>query len=107
MRALNFMITFRIDNGFGIKEMVELVLCHTLAGVFDGDLHTVVKIAGRDGDTAVLGRELAGVVGQCVEHKEGEYLVCFDDGFRGLHLEVDALHLERCASAPQQVEERL
>ena len=101
------MITFRIDNGFGIKEMVELVLCHTLAGVFDGDFHTVVKIAGRDGDAAVLGCEFTGVVGQRVEHEEGEHLVGLDDGLRGLYLKIDTLHLERRASAPQQVEERL
>ena len=77
-----------------VEEMVELVLGHALAGVFDGNLYTVVEVACRDGDAAVLGRELTGIVGQRVEHEEGEHLVGLDHGFRGLHLEVDALHLE-------------
>ena len=101
------MITFRIDNGLGVEKVSQLVISHALAGVFDSDFHTIVEVAGRDGDTAVLGREFTGVVSQRVEHEEGEHLVSLDDGLRALHFKFDTLHLERRASAPQQVEKRL
>ena len=51
--------------------------------------------------------ELPGVVGQCVEHKEGQHPVGLHLGFRRLHVESDALHLEAPAPLGYDVEEGL
>ena len=87
--------------------MVELFLRHTLSRIFDSNLHTVVKVGGKDADTAITGRKLTGIVGQRVEHEEREHLVGLDHGFCRLYIKGDTFHQERRPPFRQEVEERL
>ena len=94
-------------DGFGVEEVGELVGGHATACIVDGDLDKVGAFGGADADAPTLVCELAGIVGQRVEHKEGEHLIGLNNGIGGFDIELDALHLERGAALGYQVEELL
>ena len=96
-----------LTDGFGIEEMGQLLLGHTLTGVLDGDLHAVVMFRSRDGHAAVATGELTGIVGNRVQHEEGEHLVGFHHCLRRRYRQFHTLHLERCTALGEDVEESL
>ena len=63
--------------------------------------------SGRDGDPPTSGRELAGIIGQSVEHEEREGAVCLDDEVGGLHVKGQLLLVKGIMILGDGVEERL
>ena len=96
-----------VDDGLGVEQVSQLLCCHAQAGIGDGDFHVVLCIVGLDAHPSALWGELAGVVGQGVEHEEGEHAVGLHRQVGGLHLELDALHLEAATAACHDVEQLL
>ena len=87
--------------------MCQLLLAHTNACIFDGELNVIVTLGSTDADIAPLLCELTGIVGKCVQHKQREHLIGFHLGRSGFHLQVDAFHAEAATSHRYNVEERL
>ena len=96
-----------LTDGFGIEEVGELFLGHTLPSVLDGNLHTVGKFRSRDRHPTVATGKLSGIVGNGVQHEEGEHLVGFHDGLRRLYRQIHTFHLERRTALGEDVEECL
>ena len=96
-----------LTDGFGIEEMGELFLSHTLTGVLDGNLHAVRKFRSGDCHPAVATGKLTGIVGHRVQHEEGEHLVGFHHCLRWFYRQVHAFHLERRTTLGEDVEEML
>ena len=89
------------------EDVGQLLVGHADAGVVDAHLHIAVALGGADGHLSALGCELPGVVGQGVDHEEGQYAVGLHDGGGGLHVEGQRLQHEAAAAAGYDVEDRL
>ena len=89
-----------------VEDMCQLVVVHAAARVADRHFDIVLGLRCMDVDRP-LGGELAGIVGQGVQHEEGEYAVGLDHGASGFHAETDTFHLETLLAACHHVEERL
>ena len=96
-----------VDDGLGIEEVGQLLWCHPRSRIADGDLDIAVGLRGRDDDLPISRRELACIVSERVEHEECEHAVGLHLRLCGLHVEADALHLERSSPFGEYVEELL
>ena len=67
-----------------VEDVAELLAAHAPSVVGNRKLYVVGILAGRDGDLAAPVCKLAGVVGQCVQHEEGQHAVGLDDSRRRL-----------------------
>ena len=96
-------------HNFGIEEVVELFGGHATTCIFDGNLYVVgiLRLRCTDRYSPTLFCELSGIIGQRVEHEEGEHLIGLDNGIGRRHVEGDTLHLERGAPLGDEVEELL
>ena len=68
-----------LTDGFIVEQVVELVVGHSAACIGNRYLHVVGGLGCIDVHIA-LGSKLPGIVGQGVDHEEGENAVGLDDG---------------------------
>ena len=90
-----------------VEEMVELLLGHTRAGILDRYLYIVASHLGLHVYPALLIGKLAGIVGQCVQHKQRQHLVGLHHGIGRLNIQLNTLHQERLLTLGQHIEQRL
>ena len=96
-----------VSNHLAVEDVCQFVGSHAYASVGDREFHVVGSFGGGHGDAAPFGCKLAGVIGQRVEHEEGQYAVGLDHGLGGRYLQADALHLETFLAADNHVEQGL
>ena len=60
-----------------VEDVCQRLGCHALTSIADGQLHIVVTFLSRYGNLPATACELAGVVGQRVEHEQRQYAVGF------------------------------
>ena len=90
-----------------VEGVGQLLVSHTTAGICHGQFDVVSLFGSRDGDAAALIGELAGIVGQRVEHEERQHAVGLDNGIGRFDAERHSFHIECRAAAAHDVEQRL
>ena len=90
-----------------VEGVSQLFVSHATAGISHGQLDVVGLFGSRDGDAAALIGELAGIVGQRVEHEERQHAVGLDNGIGRFDAERHSFHIECRAAAAHDVEQRL
>ena len=88
-----------------VEDAAEGFGVHAFAVVGHGDLDVGGLLVGIDADVAASGGELAGIVGQGVEHEERQHTVGLDSRSGGTDVEFDALHEEAALALGDDVEE--
>ena len=83
-----------IFQTFHTEQAGQLLFTHADTGISDRHLDTIIKLLGTDGDPSALGRELARIVGQGIQHEKGEDAVGLDCDISGQDVERHALHRE-------------
>ena len=99
--------------------MRQLIFIHTLTRIGYVNFHAGFtrctslargirwNFTGRHHHPTAFGRKFTGIVGNGVNHKEGEDSIGLDDGRRWLNLQFDTLQLETHLTLRHNVKERL
>ena len=96
-----------VADGLGVEEMLQLFIGHACTRILDGDFYIVVCFLSRDEDLSAFGRELTGIVGQGVQHKQCQHTVGLDQCLCGFHLKSDTFHPETLAAFRHHIKEWL
>ena len=91
----------------GLEKVFELIIRHSLTRILDSNFHIVLPLRGRYTHAPPTLCELAGIVGECIQHEERQHLIGLDHSRRRRHLEVDTFHLERGAPLGEEIKKRL
>ena len=70
-----------------VEGVDQLFVTHATAGICHGQLHVVRLLGSRNGDATALVSELAGIVGQRIEHEERQNAVGLDNSIGGFYAE--------------------
>ena len=90
-----------------VEKMRKLFLSHANTCISNADFHITVGCGGTYSDLPSPFRELTGIVGQRVEHEEGQYAVGLDNGISRSNNQLYAFQRERHLTSGDDIEELL
>ena len=87
-----------------VEDMCQLLGRHALASIGHRQFYIAVALSGRDIHLSAILCKLTGIVGQRVQHKQGEHAVGLDGSLCGMHAELYTLHAEAGLTTGHDVE---
>ena len=87
-----------------VKDLTQLLRGHSLTGVFDRDLHTIINNSAANGHGASLRGKLPCIISYRIDHEQSQYPVGLHHILGGDNLKGDILHLERHLRAGHDIQ---